>query len=32
MVQRSHFMDQDFRRSFLMIEELTAELLRMLFD
>lgn len=26
-VQRSHFMDQGFRRSFLMIEELTAELL-----
>ncbi|KAA6439487.1 HAMP domain-containing protein [Dyadobacter flavalbus] len=26
-VQRSHFMDQGFRRSFLMIEELTNELL-----
>jgi two-component system, NtrC family, nitrogen regulation sensor histidine kinase NtrY len=26
-VQRSYFMDQGFRRSFLMIEELTAELL-----
>lgn len=26
-VRRSHFMDQGFRRSFLMIEELTAELL-----
>ena len=26
-VQRSHFMDQGFRRSFLMIEELTVELL-----
>jgi two-component system, NtrC family, nitrogen regulation sensor histidine kinase NtrY len=26
-VQRSHFMDQGFRRSFLMIEELTTELL-----
>ncbi|TDE16371.1 sensor histidine kinase [Dyadobacter psychrotolerans] len=26
-VQRSHFMDQGFRRSFLMIEELTAEML-----
>lgn len=25
-VQRSHFMDQGFRRSFLMIEELTAEM------
>ncbi|GHB80044.1 sensor histidine kinase [Persicitalea jodogahamensis] len=26
-VQRSHFMDQGFRRSFLLIEELTSELL-----
>ena len=26
-VQRSHFMDQGFRRSFLMIEELTADIL-----
>jgi two-component system nitrogen regulation sensor histidine kinase NtrY len=26
-VQRSHFMDQGFRRSFLMLEELTAEML-----
>jgi two-component system nitrogen regulation sensor histidine kinase NtrY len=26
-VQRSHFMDQGFRRSFLMIEELTTEIL-----
>lgn len=26
-VQRSHFMDKGFRRSFLMIEELTAEML-----
>ena len=26
-VQRSHFMDQGFRRSFLMIEELTAEMM-----
>ena len=27
-VQRSHFMDQGFRRSFLLIEELTSELLQ----
>ncbi len=26
-IQRSHFMDQGFRRSFLMIEELTSEIL-----
>ncbi len=26
-VQRSHFMDRGFRRSFLMVEELTVEIL-----